>query len=135
MQDASATLSTIIQREALRASATIIYSNSDIKEAIEKYLDVCQLLSLLVSVCIDTTEGDNHCVLCVVFNQTCPIITKKKDNNAVIMAASNTSNAFLDSKFTVDAVTEFQLGYQNVHNKESFLKTYATDSRGKLSID
>ena len=64
VQDTSATLSTIIQREALRASATIKYSDSDIKAAMAKDLDVRQLLSLPVSVFLDTTKGENPHVLC-----------------------------------------------------------------------
>ena len=74
-------------------------------------------------------------MLCVLFDQMCSLITNKKDANAVLVASSKTSKAFLDSKFTVDAVANFQVGYQNAHNKESFFKTYATDSRGKPSID
>ena len=83
VQDASATLSFIIQRESLRASATMKYSNTNIKAATEKDLDVRQLLSLPVLVFLDTTKGDNPHVLCVVFNQTHPLITKKKDSKAV----------------------------------------------------
>ena len=100
-----------------------------------KDLDVCQILSLPVSVFIDSTKGDNPRVILVVFDQTRPLITKKKYANVVIMAASSTPKAFLDYKFTVNAVAEFQVGYKNVRNKESFLKTYVTDSRGKPSID
>ena len=74
-------------------------------------------------------------MLCVAFNQTRPITTKKKGANAVLMAASKITKAFLDSKFAVDAVTEFQVGYQNARNKESFLKTYATDLREKPLTD
>ena len=69
------------------------------------------------------------------FDQTRPLIANKKDTNAVLMAASKKSKEFLDYKFTVNAVDEFQVGYQNARNKESFLKTYATVSRGKPSID
>ena len=71
----------------------------------------------------------------VVFDQTSPIIAKKKDTNAVLISASNTSKAFLDYKFTVNTVAEFQVGYQNARKKQSFLKTYATVLRGKPSID
>ena len=91
----------------------MIYYNSDIKAEMEKELDVCQLLSVPVLVFIDTTKGDNRRVLCVVFNQTRPLITNKKNVNTVLMAASKTSNAFLDSTFTVNIVAKFQLGYQN----------------------
>ena len=94
------------------------YPNSDIKAAMEKDLDVRQLLSLPVLVFLDTKKGDNPRVLCVVFDQTRPLITKKKDANAVLMAASNISKSFLDSEFTVESVAEF-----------------AIDSRGKTSID
>ena len=104
VQEAIATLSTIIQRDALHVLATMKYINSDIKAAIAKDLDVRQLLSLPVSVFLDTTKCDNPRVLCVVFDQTRPIITKIKDANAVLMAASKKSKAFLDSKFTVDVV-------------------------------
>ena len=83
------------------------YSDSNIKSAMSKNLDVLQLLSLPVSLFLDTTKVDNPRVLCVLFDQTRPLITKKKDANAVLMAASKTSKAFLDSKFTVDAVAEF----------------------------
>ena len=117
VQDASATLSTIIQREALCASATMKYSNRDIKAAMAKDLDVSQLLSLLVSVFLDTTKGDNPRVICVVFDQTRPLMTKNKDANAVLMSASKTPKAFLDSKVTVNAVAEFQVGYQNARKK------------------
>ena len=127
MQDASATLSTIVRRVALIASVAMKYSDSDIKAAMVNDLDVRQLPSLPVSVFLDTTNGDNPRVLYVVFNQTCPLITKKKDANAVLMDKSKTSKAFPDSKFTVNAVAEFQVGYQNARNKESFLKTYATN--------
>ena len=68
------------------------------------------------------------------FDQTRPLIAKNKDTNAVLIAASKTSKAFLDYKFTFNAVAEFQVGYQNARNKESFLKTYATVSRAKPSI-
>ena len=68
------------------------------------------------------------------FDQTRPLIAKKKDTNVVLIAASKTSKAFLDYKFTVDTVAEFQVGYHNARNKESFLKTYATVSRAKPSI-
>ena len=71
----------------------------------------------------------------VVFDQTRPLIVKKKDTKAVLIAASKTTKEFLDYKFTVDAVDEFQVGFQNARYKESFLKTYATVSRGKPSID
>ena len=117
VQDVSATLSTIIQRDALHVLATMKYINSDIKAAIAKDLDVRQLLSLPVSVFLDTTKCDNPRVLCVVFDQTRPIITKIKDANAVLMAASKASKAFLHYKFTVDAVAKFQVGYQNACNK------------------
>ena len=109
MQDASATLSTIVRRVALIASVAMKYSDSDIKAAMEKYLYFHQLLSLPVSLFRDTTKGDNPRVLCVVFDQTRPLIAKKKDANAVLMAASRTSKSFLDSKFTVDTVAEFQV--------------------------
>ena len=117
VQDTSATLSTIIQREALLASAKMKYSDSDIKAAMAKDLDVRQLLSLPVLVFLDAKKGNNPRVLCVVFDQTRPLITKKKDENAVLMAASKKSKAFLDSKFTVDVVAEFQVGYQNASNQ------------------
>ena len=94
------------------------YPNSDIKAVMEKDLDVCQLLSLSVLVFLDTKKGDNPRVLCVVFDQMRPLITKKKDANAVLMSASNISKSFLDSEFTVESVAEF-----------------AIDSRGKTSID
>ena len=68
------------------------------------------------------------------FDQTRPLIVKKKDTKAVLIAASKTTKEFLDYKFTVDAVAGFQEGYQNARNKESFLKTYATVSRAKPSI-
>ena len=51
------------------------------------------------------------------------------------MAASNPSKEFLNSKFTVNAVAEFQVGYQNERNKETFFSNYATESRGKPSTD
>ena len=117
VQDVSAALSTIIRRKALCASETMKYSNSDIKSEMAKDLDVCQLLSLTVSVFLDTTKGDNPRVLCVVFDQTRPLITKKKGDNAVIMAELKTPKAFLYFKFTVDAVAEFQLRYKNSRNK------------------
>ena len=113
VQDASANLSTIIRREALFASATMKYSDSDIKAAMEKYLYFHQLLSLPVSLFLDTTKGDNPRVLYVVLDKTRPLIAKKKDANAVLMAASRTSKSFLDSKFIVNTVAEFQVGYQN----------------------
>ena len=69
------------------------------------------------------------------FDRTRPLIANKKDTNAVLISASKTSKEFLDYKFTVDAVDEFQVGFQNARYKESFLKTYATVSRGKPSID
>ena len=71
----------------------------------------------------------------VVFDQTRLLIAKKKDTNDLLIIASMISKAFLDYKFKVDAVPEFQVGYKNARNKESFLKTYATVSRGKPSID
>ena len=40
-------------------------------------LDVLQLLSLLVLVFIKAEKGDNPRYLCVVFDQTRPLITKK----------------------------------------------------------
>ena len=55
-------------------------------------------------------------------NQTRPIFAKKKEANAVLMAESKTSKAFLDSKFTVNAVIEFQVEYQNTRNNESFFE-------------
>ena len=113
VQDVSATLSTIIRREALRASATMKYSVSNIKAAMAKYLYFHQLLSLPVSLFRDTTKGDNPRVLYVVLDKTRPLIAKKKDANAVLMAASRTSKSFLDSKFIVNTVAEFQVGYQN----------------------
>ena len=64
VQDVSATLSTIIEREELRDSATIKYSDSNIKAAMAKDLGVRQLLSLPVSVFLDTTKGKNPRVLC-----------------------------------------------------------------------
>ena len=82
-----------------------------------KDLDVRQILSLPVSVFLDSTKGDNPRVILVVFDQTRPLITKKKYANAVIMAASRTSKEFLDYKFTVNAVAEFQVGFKNVRNK------------------
>ena len=93
------------------------YSNSNIKAAMAKALDFCQLLILPVSVFLDTAKGDNPCMLCVVFNQTHPLITKKKDANAVIMDSSKTAKVFLGSKFTVDAVAEFQVGHKTAPNK------------------
>ena len=60
---------------------------------------------------------------------------KKRYANNVLMAASKISKAYLDSKFTVDAVVEFPVGYQNARNKYLFLKPYATDSRGKKLIN
>ena len=120
MQYASAILSTIIWREALCASATKKYSDSDIKVVMAKDLDVLQLPSLSVSVCLDTTKGDNPHMLWVVFDQMCPLITKNKDANAVLMAASKTSQAFLDYKFTVDTVAEFQVGYKNARKQFFF---------------
>ena len=71
----------------------------------------------------------------VVFDQTRLLIAKKKDTNDLLIIASMISKAFLDYKFKVDAVPEFQVGYKNARNKESFLKTYATVSREKPSID
>ena len=117
VQDASATLSTIIRREALFASEKMKYSDSKIKAVMEKDLDALQLPSLSVSVFVDTTKDDNPRVLWVVFDQMRPLITKKKDANAVLMSASKKSKAFLDYKFTVNAVAEFQVGYQNARNK------------------
>ena len=43
------------------------------------------------------------------------------------MDAPKPSKAFLNYKFTVDAVAEYPVGKQNTRNKESFLKNYATE--------
>ena len=84
------------------------YAGSDIKLAREKNdWDVLQLLSLPVSVFIEAKKGDNPRELCLVFDQTRPIITKKKNAFSTHMAASKPSKEFLNSKFTVDTVTEF----------------------------
>ena len=66
-------------------------------------LDVLQLLSLLVLVFIKAEKGDNPSYLCVVVNQTRPLITK---NNAfsILMAAPNPPKALLNYKFTVNTV-------------------------------
>ena len=82
-----------------------------------KDLDVRQLLILMVLVFIDTTKSDNLSVLWVLLDQMRPLITNKKDVNAVLVAASKISKVFLYSKFTVNVVDEFQLGYQNARNK------------------
>ena len=68
-------------------------------------LDVLQLLSLPVLVFIKAAKGDNPRYLCVVVNQTHPLITK---NNvfSILMAAPKPSKAFLNYKFTVNTVTE-----------------------------
>ena len=88
MQDVSATLSSIVQRESVRASETLKYADSDIKLARAKNdLYILQLLSLPVSVFIESTKGDKTCEICVVFDQTRPLITKKKNAFSTLTAA------------------------------------------------
>ena len=101
----------------------------------ENDLDAIQILSLTVSVFIEAKKVDIPCKLCVVFDQIHPLITNKENTFSTLVAASKPPKAFLDSKFTVDAVAEFQVGYQKAQNKETFLKKYATYSLRKPSID
>ena len=120
MQDAGATLPRIILTESVRASATMKYADSEIKLGRGKNdLYILQLRILPILVFIEAKKGDNPHDLCVVFDKTCPLITKKKNAVSTLMAASNPSKAFLSSKFTVDAVAEFQVGHQNAQNKET----------------
>ena len=80
VQYVSANVSRIIRREAVRASSIIKYDDSYIKLArANNDLDVLQLLSLLVSVFIESTECGNPHKLCVVFDQICPLLTNKKN--------------------------------------------------------
>ena len=105
VKDVRATLSSIIRNEAVCVSATMKYSYSNIKLARAKnYLDLFQLLSLPVSVFIEETKGSNPRDLCVVFDKTCPLITKKMNEFSTLVSALKPSKAFLNSKFTVDTV-------------------------------
>ena len=61
-------------------------------------------------------------------------MNKKKNAFSTLMDASKTSQALLNSRFTVGTVAESQLVYQNERNNETFLKNYATELRGKPSI-
>ena len=120
VQDMSATLSTIIWRGAVCASEMMKYADSDINLVrANNDLDVLQLLSLTLLVFIEEEKSNNPLELCLLFDQTCPLITKKKNAVSTLMAASNPSKAFLSSKFTVDAVAEFQVGHKNAQNKET----------------
>ena len=77
------------------------YSDNDIKLVMEKSnLDVLQLPSLPVSVFIESMKGNNHREFSVVFDQTCPLITKKNNAFSTLMDASNPSKTFLNSKST-----------------------------------
>ena len=90
------------------------YADSNIKlERAKNVLDVLPLLILPVSVFIKEMKGNNPRELCVVFDQIRSLITKKKNAFSTLMDASNPPKAFLNSKFTVDAVAKFQAGYQN----------------------
>ena len=109
-----AALSRIIWRGAVCASETTKNDDSNIKLAREKNdLDVLQLLILTLLVFIEATKCNNPREICLLFDQTSPLITKKNNNFSTIMAASNPSKAFLNSKFTVDVVAEFRVGHQN----------------------
>ena len=88
----------------------------------KNYLDVLQLLSLPVLVFIKSTKGDNPRYLCILFDQTHPLITKKNNAFSTLMAAPNPPKELLNYKFVVNTVAEFQVEYQNTRNKESFLK-------------
>ena len=96
------------------------YADSDIKLARAKNdlddLDVFQLLSLPLLVFIEASKWYNPHELCLLFNETSPLITKKKNAFSKFMAASNPSKAFLNYKFTFDAVARFQVGHQNARN-------------------
>ena len=84
------------------------YADIDIKLARAKNdLDVFQLLSLPLLVFIEETKCDNPRELCLLCDQTNPLIAKKKNAFSTIMAASNPSKTFLEYKFTVDAVAQF----------------------------
>ena len=87
-------------------------------------------MSLPVLVFINAAKGNNPRHLCVVFDKTHPLIFK---NNAfsTLIDAPNPQKAFLNSKFTVDTISEYQAEYQSTQNKGTFLKNYATELRGK----
>ena len=70
-------------------------------------------MSLPVLVFIESTKGENPSEICVIFDQTCPLITKKKNAFSALMAASKPSKALLNYNFTVNAIAEFQVVYQN----------------------
>ena len=114
MQDAGATLPRIILTESVRASATMKYADSEIKLGRGKNdLYILQLRILPILVFIEAKKGDNPHDLCVVFDKTCPLITKKKNAFSTLMATSKPSKESLNSKFIVDVVYEFKVGYQN----------------------
>ena len=72
---------------------------------------------LLLLVFIEATKVDNPRDLCVVFDPKRPLISKGNNAFSKLMAASNTSKAFLNYKFTIGAVAEFQVVYKNAKNK------------------
>ena len=99
------------------------HSDRDIKLARAKNdLDVLQTMTLPVSVFIEAIKGNSPRKLCVVYEQTCHLINNKKNTFSTIIDYSKLSKAFLNSKFTVNAVAKFQVVYQNARNKEIFLK-------------
>ena len=83
------TLSNLIWREVVRASASMKCANSGIKSARdENDLDVLHLLSLPVSVFLQATNGENIRELHVVFDQTRQQSITKKNALSMLIAAS-----------------------------------------------
>ena len=82
-------LSNLNRREVVRASASMKCANSGIKSARdENDLDVLHLLSLPVSVFLQTTNGENIRELHVVFDQTRQQSITKKNALSMLIAAS-----------------------------------------------
>ena len=136
IRETTDTLSKLVRRELVCVSASMKNSDSDIKLArAYNYLDVLQLLSLPISVFLQAANGDKPHDLHVAVDQTQPQSITKNNALTTLMAASKPSKSLLTTNFTVEVVPEVQVGYQNAPNKETFLKTYATDSCRKPSID
>ena len=76
-------------------------------------LDVLQLLILKVSVFLQATNGNIPHYLYVALDKTRPKSITKKNVLTKLMSAQNLSKSLLTSRFIVEAVSEFQVRYQN----------------------
>ena len=132
--ESSKSLADYIRQVALEDLNSLVYSKNDIKSAQNGGgFSVLQLLSLPIVYTTNYLAGDNRRDIDETIGDTAVVKAPSLNALYILVYNSKAKEEMFRSNFLLADVQDFLSGYENVMNKDDYLKKNATEERKKPS--